>query len=254
MRQNGWHVWTFTWTLRKSGSPMKNDLAKYGRIRIRRQMHASPKTTQTLEYVETHSELAANALTHNDIVLFTPEDDDQDQMGPSVLENMEISMVHVLPTEFQLTTHQPSSLDDDVVAEEVTHVDFVTTPEDESTNGDDKLKTALDILFPRSSSTNLQHLKPLYVTAHIEGYPISKIFVDCGATINIMPVSVMKAIRRSTDELIPLRITMSSFVGDKSQTKGVLPLEVNIAGRNHMTVFFIVDSKTENNSLLVLIF
>ncbi|KAM2554430.1 hypothetical protein TB2_018551 [Malus domestica] len=163
-------------------------------------------------------------------------------------------MVHVLPTEFQLTTHQPSSLDGDVVTDEATHVDFVTTPEDESTNDNDKLKTALDILFPRSSSTNLQHLKPLYVTAHIEGYPISKIFVNCGATVNIMLVSVMKALRRSIDELIPLRITMSSFVGDKSQTKGVLPLEVNIAGRNHMTVFFIVDSKTEYNSLLVLIF
>ncbi|KAM1172881.1 hypothetical protein ACFX2G_023416 [Malus domestica] len=92
---------------------------------------------------------------------------------------MEISMVYVLPAEFQLTTHQPSSLDGDMVIEEATQVDFVTTTEDESTNDDDKLKTALDILFPRSSSTNLQHLKSLYVTAHIEGYLISKIFVNC---------------------------------------------------------------------------
>ena len=43
---------------------------------------------------------------------------------------------------------------------------------------------------------------------------------------------------------------MSSFVGDKSQTKGVLPLEVSIACRNHMTAFFIIDSKTEYNALL----
>ncbi|KAM1469923.1 hypothetical protein ACFXTO_041037 [Malus domestica] len=171
-------------------------------------------------------------------------------MGPSVLENMEISMVHVLPAEFQLTMRQPSSLDGYVVTEEATQVDFVTTTEDESTNGDDKLKTALDILFLHSSSTNLQHLKPLYVMAQIEGYPISKIFVDCGATVNIMPVSVMKALRRSTDELIPSGITMSSFVGDKSQIKGVLLLKVNIAGRNQMTVFFIVDSKTEYNAFL----
>ncbi|KAM1444485.1 hypothetical protein ACFX2I_040628 [Malus domestica] len=128
-------------------------------------------------------------------------------------------MVHVLPTKFQQTTHQPSSLDGDVVVEEATQVDFVTTTKDESTNGDDKLKTALDVLFPRSSSTNLQHLKPLYVTAHIKGYPISKIFVDCGATVNIMLVSVMKVLRRSNDELILSGITMSSFVSDKSQTK-----------------------------------
>ncbi|KAM1153052.1 hypothetical protein ACFX19_036191 [Malus domestica] len=43
--------------------------------------------------------------------------------------------------------------------------------------------------------------------------------------VNIMPVSVMKTLRRSNDELIPSGITMSSFVSDKSQTKRVLPLE-----------------------------
>ncbi|KAM2474032.1 hypothetical protein PS1_006798 [Malus domestica] len=177
---------------------------------------ASDYMAQAPKYVETHSEPAVNAPIHNDIVLTTLEDDDQDPMGPSILENMEISMVHVLPIEFLLTTHQPSSLDGDVVTGEATQVDFVTTTEDESTNGDDKLKTALDILFPRSSSTNLQHLKPLYVTAHIEGYPISNIFVDCRATVNIMLVSIMKTLRRSTDELIPSGITMSSFVSDKS--------------------------------------
>ncbi|KAM1546980.1 hypothetical protein ACFX10_047137 [Malus domestica] len=87
-------------------------------------------------------------------------------------------MVHVLPAEFQPTTHQPNSLDGDVVAEEATQVDFVTTTEHEPANNDKKLKTALAILFPRSSSANLHHLKPLYVTAHIVGYPITKFFVD----------------------------------------------------------------------------
>ncbi|KAM1145757.1 hypothetical protein COP2_038854 [Malus domestica] len=60
----------------------------------------------------------------------------------------------------------------------------------------------------------------------------------------------METLRRSNDELIPLGIIMSSFVSDKSQTKGVLPLKVTIVGRNHMTTFFIVDSKIEYNALL----
>ncbi|XP_070677860.1 uncharacterized protein [Malus domestica] len=166
-------------------------------------------------------------------------------IGPSVLDNMEISMVHVLPADFQSSTTQPNFLDGDVVTEEAGHVDFVSVAEVESTTKDDSLKAALAELFPRSSLAKLRHLKPLYVTAHIEGYPVSKVFVDCGATVNIM-----KAIRRSNDELIPSGITMSSFVGDKSQTKGVLPLTVNIAGRTHMTAFFVVDSKTEYNALL----
>ena len=171
-------------------------------------------------------------------------------MGLSILDNMEISMVHVLSADFQSTTSQPSFLDGDVVAEEATQVDFVSLTDLEPTVKDDNLKAALAELFPRSSAANLRHLKPLYITTHIEGYPVSKIFVDCEATVNIIPISIMKAVHRSNDELIPSGITMSSFVGDKSQTKGVLPFEVSIAGRNHMTTFFIVDSQTEYNALL----
>ncbi|KAM0970174.1 hypothetical protein PS1_018493 [Malus domestica] len=110
---------------------------------------------------------------------------------------MEISMVHVLPAEFQPTTYQPNFLDEDVLADEATQVNFIMNIKEEQTNNDDKLKTTLAMLFPHSSSINLQHLKPLYVTAHFEGYPISKIFVDCGATVNIMPLTVMKALRRT---------------------------------------------------------
>ncbi|KAM2956895.1 hypothetical protein FF2_023968 [Malus domestica] len=132
-------------------------------------------------------------------------------------------MVHVLPAAFQSSTAQPNFLDGDVVAEEAGHVDFVSVAEVDSTTKDDNIRASLAELFPRSPSANLHHLKPLYVTAHIEGYPVSKVFVDCGATVNIMPMNIMKALRRSNDELIPSGITMSSFVGDKSQTKGVLP-------------------------------
>ncbi|KAM2824990.1 hypothetical protein COP1_034840 [Malus domestica] len=171
-------------------------------------------------------------------------------MGPSILDNMEISIVHVLPADFQSSTSQPNFLDGDVITEEANHIDFVTVAEVESTTKDDNLKAALAELFPHSSSAKLHHLKPLYVTAHIEGYPVSKVFVDCGATVNIMHVNFMKALRHSNDELIPSGITMTSFVGDKSQTKRVLPLAVNITGCNHMTVFFIIDSKTEYNALL----
>ena len=102
---------------------------------------------------------------------------------------------------------------------------------------EDKIKAALGYLLPRSSAVNLHHLKSLYETAHIEGYLISKVFVECGATVDIMHVSIMKALRRSKDKLIPSGVTMSSFVGDKSQTKEVISLELNIAGQNHMTGF-----------------
>ncbi|KAM1405034.1 hypothetical protein ACFX2I_013463 [Malus domestica] len=208
---------------------------------------------QTIE--ERAEESLSTALTEVDAVVGDqerekPEEGDRNAMGPSVLDNMEISMVHVLPADFQPSTSQPNFLEGDVVAEEVGHIDFVIVAEVESTTKDDNLKVALAELFPRSPSAKLHHLKPLYITAHIEGYLVSKVFVDCGATINIMPVNIMKALHRSNDELMPSGITMSSFVGDKSQTKEVFPLAVNITGHNHMIAFFIVDSKTEYNALL----
>lgn len=171
-------------------------------------------------------------------------------MGPSVLDNKEISMVYVLVAEFQPTTFQPNFLDDDVVAEKVTQVTFVATKEIEQVSKEDKLKAALVELFPCSSSIKLHHWKPLYVTDHIEGYLVSQIFIDSGARVNFMPVSIMKALHCSNDKLIPSGLTMSSFIDDKSQTKGLLHLKVNIAGRNHMTAFFIVDSKIKYNALL----
>ncbi|KAM0956066.1 hypothetical protein ACFX2A_024887 [Malus domestica] len=55
--------------------------------------------------VETPDHQAEDALMHDVIVLNNSEDDNQDPMGFSILENMEISMVHVLPAKFQPTTH-----------------------------------------------------------------------------------------------------------------------------------------------------
>ncbi|KAM2886563.1 hypothetical protein COP2_013627 [Malus domestica] len=218
---------------------------------IMQNQQAAEATTQDQTLEEGAEESLCPTLTTTEVVVADQTRDEVNEevpnpMGPSVLDNMEISMVHVLPAAFQSSTAQPNFLDGDVVAEEADHVDFVSVAETK----DDNITAALAELFPRSPSANLHHLKPLYVTAHIDRYPVSKVFVDCGATVNIMPINIMKALRRSNDELISSGITMSSFVGDKSQTKGVLPLTVNIAGRIHKTAFFVVDSKTEYNALL----
>ncbi|KAM1147168.1 hypothetical protein ACFX14_038881 [Malus domestica] len=209
---------------------------------ITQNQQAAEKTSQDQTIEEGTEESLCPTLTAAEAAVADQtrdarSEEDPNLMGPSVLDNMEISMVHVLPADFLSSTAQPSFLDGDVITEEAGHIDFVTIADDDSTTKDDNIKAALAELFPHSSSAKLYHLKPLYVTAHIEGYLVSKVFVDCGATVNIMPVNIMKALRRSNDELIPSRITMSSFVGDKSQTKWVLPLAVNIAGRNHMIAF-----------------
>ncbi|KAM1018999.1 hypothetical protein EV1_040061 [Malus domestica] len=65
----------------------------------------SSYTSQEQVPVKTHDDRAKNGLTHNAAVFNNLEDDDQDSIDHFALENMEISMVHVLPAEFQPTTH-----------------------------------------------------------------------------------------------------------------------------------------------------
>lgn len=155
-------------------------------------------------------------------------------------------MVYVL---FLNSSQQPSFLKWDVTVKDVTQVDFLMTEDVEKINQEERQKSALSEIFPQNLSTNLHHLKPLYVTEHIESFLVSKVFINCGTMVNIMLVLVMKTLKRSKDKLIPFGITMSCFVGDKSQTKGVLPLEVMIADQSYMTTFFIVNSRTEYNAL-----
>ena len=43
------------------------------------------------------------------------------------------------------------------------------------------------------------HLKPLYMKGHINGHPVSKMLVDGGAIVNLMPYSTFKKLGRSDD-------------------------------------------------------
>ncbi|KAB2600687.1 hypothetical protein D8674_038418 [Pyrus ussuriensis x Pyrus communis] len=126
---------------------------------------------------------------------------------PLPAKDSHIENVHKQDTPLESPTHPKREHDP--------MVDFVATDETELATRENKIQAALGELFPHSSSINLHHLKSLYVTAHIKGYLVSKIFVACGAIINIMPISIMKALRRSNDEFIPSGVTMSNFVDDK---------------------------------------
>jgi hypothetical protein len=95
-----------------------------------------------------------------------------------------------------------------------------------------------------------QHLKPLYITAFIEGYPVSKVLVDNGAAINVLPTAVMKRLHRTEIELLPSSITVSNFEGGKSRPKGILPLDVTMGEKTNMTTFFVIDSSAQYNVLL----
>ena len=55
------------------------------------------------------------------------------------------------------------------------------------------------------------HIRPLYVRAHFNGKPVSKVLVDNGSTINVIPLRMLRALGRSIGDLIETKVFVSYF-------------------------------------------
>ncbi|KAM1771250.1 hypothetical protein ACFX11_046094 [Malus domestica] len=81
------------------------------------------------------------------------------------------------------------------------------------------------MVFVRPSLTLANHLKPIYITAHMEGVPFKRVLIDGGATVNVLPYKQMKRMCRNKEDLIHMDLTVSSFSGAITRTHGILPLK-----------------------------
>ena len=68
-----------------------------------------------------------------------------------------------------------------------------------------------------------RHIRPLYVRSHFNGKPVSKVLVDNGSIVNVMPLRMLRALGRSIGDLIEIEVFVSAFTGEISKTLG-LPL------------------------------
>src|ERR1041385_1542301 len=80
-------------------------------------------------------------------------------------ESMDINMVFYLPAEFRAVDEEG----------EVAHLDYGPK----------------NAIFEKPKEP-VTHLRPLYLKGHIDGSPVSRMLVDCGAVVNLMPYSVFK--------------------------------------------------------------
>ncbi|CAL9024702.1 unnamed protein product [Prunus brigantina] len=155
--------------------------------------------------------------------------------GKNQQEPKEVSMnmVLVLPSKFSAPGGQTNGLDNDA-------------------ENEGRVAMAFNKVIPKDEPNKYRHLKSstLYISAHVEGVPVSKVFVDCGVTVNTLPYSLMKKLDKSREDLIPSDVVMGSFVGDKSKTIGVLPLKITVADQTRVAAFYVVESSVDYNILL----
>jgi hypothetical protein len=158
----------------------------------------------------------ANTSTH------MASDDDMDLLddneaplikdGSPPLTNMDINMVFMLRAEFR------------GVEEEVAQMCL-----------DPK-----EVMFEKLEESS-QHLKPLYVRGHIDGKPISRMLIDGGAAINLMPYSIFKKLGREDDELMKTNLMLNGVGGNPMEAQGVVSRELTVGSKSLATAFFVIE-------------
>jgi hypothetical protein len=107
-----------------------------------------------------------------------------------------------------------------------------------------------DAIFQKPKDSD-NHLKALYMKGHTNGKPISRMLVDGGAIVNLMPYSLFKKLRGSDEELIKTNMTVSRVRGGELMgAKGVISMELTIGNKTLATAFFVVE--TQGNFSLIL--
>ena len=106
------------------------------------------------------------------------------------------------------------------------------------------------VILEKPSLEMNKHIKPLYIKAHLNNKPFSRILVDNGSAINVIPLRLLNALGKSEEDLISTDITISAFTGEFIEVSGVLPIEITIGSKWSLTAFFVVESSASYNILL----
>jgi hypothetical protein len=106
------------------------------------------------------------------------------------------------------------------------------------------------VIFEKPQEKNYKHLKALYLKGYINGHPVSKMLVNMGAVVNIMPYSVLRRLGCSTEDLIKTNVTLSDFNGLASEAQDILNMDLTVGSKTVLTSFFIVSSRSTYTVLL----
>ena len=107
-----------------------------------------------------------------------------------------------------------------------------------------------DAVFQKPKESD-NHLKALYMRGHLNGKPISRMLVDGGAIVNLMPYSLYKKLGGKDEELMKTNMTVSGVGGgDPIGAKGVASMELTVGSKTLATAFFV--SEVQGNFSLIL--
>ena len=105
-------------------------------------------------------------------------------------------------------------------------------------------------IFEKPSDGKRQHLKALFVKGRVDGQPVSKILIDRGVAINIMPYVMFQKLGKGDQDLTKTDMMLKDFEGNVSPAKGAVCVELMIGSKTLPTTFFVINRKGTYNLLL----
>jgi hypothetical protein len=88
-----------------------------------------------------------------------------------------------------------------------------------------------------------RHMRPLYLRGCVNGKPLTKMFVDGGAAVNVMPYNTFRKFGMGLGDLTPTSIVLNDFAGNPSDTKGCVHVDLMIGSKTLLTTFFAIEGK-----------
>jgi hypothetical protein len=139
-------------------------------------------------------------------------------------------MVCFLPNEFMASSNQ-------VVQEEA-------SPD---INEDEQLGLMVQLVLAKQATfdkpTKSRQMRPLYLRGYVNGKPLTKMFVDGGAAVNVMPYTTFRKLGMGPGDLTPTSIILNDFARNPSNTKDCVHVDLMIGSKTLLTTFFVIEGK-----------
>ena len=95
-----------------------------------------------------------------------------------------------------------------------------------------------------------EHNRPLYLTGTCEGRKLNRVFIDSGASINIMPLKTIKNLTLSAKLTSNEKVAIHGFNQNTQRTIGSVTLSLRFGDLTTKAKFYVIDADTSYKALL----
>jgi hypothetical protein len=95
-----------------------------------------------------------------------------------------------------------------------------------------------------------RHMRSLYLRGYVNGKPLTKMFVDGGTVVNVMPYTTFRKLGMGLGDLRTMIIVLNDFAGNPSDTKGCVHVDLMMGSKTLLTTFFVIEGKGAYSLLL----